>query len=585
MAFSKAQHALSLTECLDIHAAACPDALAFLFLKDGESEDGRLSYAELRNRASQAARAMLARTGPAPRVLLLFPQGLDFVVAFFAVLYAGGAAVPAPSPQGNRGTRARLRSVASAVAPDVVLTAADLVDKAAAALDGCKAPAPVSLTELEADPSGIPLPEQEPAAIAFIQYTSGSTGDPKGVVVTHANLVANMKLICERFSHAPETVTVNWLPVFHDMGLVGGTLQPVFLGGPCIMMSPVAFLQDPSRWLRAISRYGGRTSGAPNFAYDYCARRIGPEKKAGLDLSGWDCAFNGSEPVRAATLERFLGAFAECGFRREALYPTYGMAETTLFIAGGDRSTVPGFRETSDGLRVSSGNTGSLHEVLVVDPETFRSLPEGETGEIWFAGPSVSPGYLNRPEVNAEVFGQTPAGSDDPRFLRTGDLGFMRSGEVFVTGRIKDVIIVRGRNHYPHDIEATAQASHPALRVDAGAAVMVPRKGGEALVIVNELVRSALRDPPVAEIAGAVRATVSESHGLYVAAVVLLKTGGIPKTSSGKVQRRQIGTRYPTGDLPIIAEDRHGTPFGDSEAPDSNTTDNKDAENTAAQIS
>ena len=327
--------------------------------------------------------------------------------------------------------------------------------------------------------------------------------------------------------------------------------------------------------MRAITTYGGTTAGAPNFAYDFCVDRTDPDQRAGLDLRTWDIAYNGSEPVRAQTLERFAKVFATYGFRKEAFYPCYGMAEATLLIAGGAKALQPTLRplwgdeKGGEDVKtlVSCGRTWGDEELRVVDPDSHQPKPPGEVGEIWLAGSNISSGYWNQTDENARIFGASLAGENDGRFMRTGDLGLVADGELYVTGRIKDVMIIRGRNHYPQDVEATVQAAHPALRTDCGAAFLIETDAKQALFVVNEVERSVLRDVPVREIAGAVRASVSLAHGLHVTGVVLLKTAGVPKTSSGKIQRRLTRARYMSGELRIVGEDLHGRRFWEEGQP------------------
>jgi acyl-CoA synthetase (AMP-forming)/AMP-acid ligase II len=570
-----------------------PDDIAFRFLKNGDAETHHLTFGELASQARLVGTALWRQGGAEQRVLLLFPQSLDFIVAFFGTLVAGAVAVPAPHAQGSRASTARLQAVARDARPVMALTTPELQEQTTEALSGLTDPAGRNLvvTTIEALLAGtrltdrdedhaIPLPEA--SSLGLVQYTSGSTGDPRGVMISHANMIHNQELIRTQFEHQPGGVFVGWLPMFHDMGLIGNLLQPVYTGSSSVLLPPAAFLEDPVRWLRAITRYCGTTAGAPNFAYDFCVDRISMADRSDLDLRCWDIAFNGSEPVRSRTLDRFSSAFAPYGFRRSAFFPCYGMAEATLLIAGPRKSTPPvvHLMENPDGAprqAVGCGATAEGHEILVVDPATSRPLPAGEVGEIWFAGPSVAEGYWQRPDETAETFGASPAGRDDPRWLRTGDLGFLapagREGdapgkaELFVTGRIKDVIILRGRNHYPQDIEATAQASHPGLRPDCGAVFLIEEaatqtmRDRQAVILVQEVDHSILRAPPVADIAGAVRAAVSKEHGLHIAAVALLRPGSLPKTTSGKVQRRQSKARYIAGDLFILGEDRHGPAF------------------------
>ncbi len=500
-------------------------------------------------------------------VALLYPSGLDFIAALFGCFYAGATAVPALPPRADRSIE-RLTAILDDSGPIVALTTEALraATESTWKADG-KRPPLVATDEMfsEGDFEWAP---RRPAkdAPAILQYTSGSTGSPRGAVLSHGNILHNQELIRDRFEHGDDTVMVTWLPMFHDMGLIGKTIQPVFLGRPCVLMSPGAFLQKPWRWLNAISRYGGTTSGGPNFAYDLCVDRVPEPERTGLSLDTWQVAFNGSEPVRASTLERFTRAYAPHGFRPEAFYPCYGLAEATLLVAGGKKSDPPvvstapdsesGDSDDSAGARllVGCGRAEPEQQIRIVDPDGGSILSEREVGEIWIAGPSVASGYWNRPlESEATFGGRLPAMKE--RFLRTGDLGFIADGELYVTGRLKEVLIVRGRNHYPQDIEQTAEASHPALRPGCGAAFLAGENGSERLVLVQELQKKYLRDPPLKEIARCLREAVALEHGLQLAVVVLLKTGTLPKTSSGKIQRRLCRARYLEGRLAAVASD------------------------------
>ncbi|HEV7785623.1 MAG TPA: fatty acyl-AMP ligase, partial [Thermoanaerobaculia bacterium] len=460
-------HFVTPAGMLRARAEERPNQAAFTFLTDGETEAGRLTYAELDFRARAVAAALREAVPPGERALLLYPPGLDFIVAFFGCLYAGVVAVPAYPPRPNDRSQARLRAIARDAEPRVALSTSATLS----GLAGLAAMAPelaaVRWMATDALASGVSdrqLSEPSPESIAFLQYTSGSTAEPKGVEVTHANLLHNERMIGAAFEQDESSVVVGWLPLYHDMGLIGTVLQPLHAGGRCVLMSPLAFLQRPMRWLEVISRYRGTTSGGPNFAYELCVRKATPEALAGLDLTSWRVAFNGAEPVRAETLERFAGTFAPCGFRPEAFYPCYGLAEATLFVAGGvpgrrpriaeveaaalERNEVVSIAGSDRGARrlVSSGRPWMGQRIVVADPETGAACPPGRVGEIWIAGSSVARGYWRNPEATTHDFGAHLAGpgSDGP-FLRTGDLGFVADGELYVTGRLKDLIILRGR--------------------------------------------------------------------------------------------------------------------------------------------
>ncbi|HZF07637.1 MAG TPA: amino acid adenylation domain-containing protein, partial [Thermoanaerobaculia bacterium] len=546
----------SIAELLRSRASGTPDR-GYVWLSQGEEVAARLTYADLDRRA-RAIAAALSAVPPGERALLLYPPGLEFVAAYFGCLYAGVIAVPAYPPRSRR-PDPRLQSIAVDCSPRVVLTTAALLERREAIAQQVPELAPALWLDTEAllagDPGAawVPRPDR-PADIAFLQYTSGSTGTPKGVVVTHGNLLHNLEQIRVAFGQTAESVVVGWLPLFHDMGLIGNVLQPCFVGCDCVLMAPAAFLQKPARWLEAIHRFRGTTSGGPNFAYDLCARSIGPEVRDGLDLSSWSVAFNGAEPVRRATLDRFAETFAPCGFRRASFVPCYGLAEATLLVTAA--------RGVTDEPQVSCGALPSGDEVRIVQPESGVLCSGDEVGEIWISGPSVARGYWNRPEETRETFTAVTREGGGP-FLRTGDLGFVRQGELVVTGRLKDLIILRGRNLYPQDLELTAEQSHPSLRAGSGAAFAVEERGEESLVVVHEVERHA---GDLSAIADAVRRAVAEEHGVRVADVVLLRTGTIPKTSSGKIRRRECRWRYLGGDLEVVHRSRRSRDTVDTAA-------------------
>ena len=557
------QH-LTLIDLLMYRAIQQSSQIAYTFLPNGEVEQDRLSYQELDLQAKAIAAHLQRLVTQGERALLLYPPGLEFISAFFGCLYAGVVAVPAYPPRPNMNL-SRLQAIIADAQATIILTTESLFNS----LESRRSEHPELaamhwLTTDHISPNlslEWQMPKLEADTLAFLQYTSGSTGTPKGVMITHKNLLSNEQSIQTRFGHTDKTIFVGWLPLFHDMGLIGNVLQPLYLGIPSILMSPVAFLQKPFRWLQAISQYQATTSGGPNFAYDLCTRKITPEQRSQLDLSHWEIAFNGAEPIRAETLENFTNYFAPCGFRREAFYPCYGMAETTLFVSGGVKTSPPIFYEveatsleenrvipTQSGENtrtlVGCGRQGLGENIVIVDPTSFTPCVDQVVGEFWVAGGSVASGYWQRSEQTQETFQAYLKPTGEGPFLRTGDLGFLHQGELFVTGRLKDVIIVRGQNHYPQDIELTVQKSHPALRLDCGAAFTIEQKGQPQLVIVQEVERTALRGLDIKHVIGNITEAVINEHGLQVYATVLIKPGSIPKTSSGKIQRHACRQRF-----------------------------------------
>ncbi|HEY0734645.1 MAG TPA: amino acid adenylation domain-containing protein, partial [Herpetosiphonaceae bacterium] len=565
--------AVTLVELLRRRAEHQPDRPAYTFLSEGETAEVTLSYEQVDRRARAIAALLQGCATPGARALLLYPPGVEYICAFFGCLYAGIVAVPAYPPQSARLERSlpRLRAIVTDCAPTIALTTAALHQRLSPALSAD--PDFQAITWLVADDLADQAatwrePELDGATLAFLQYTSGSTAAPKGVMVSHANLLHNQRLIRQGFGHDDHATIVGWLPLYHDMGLIGNVLQPLYLGARCVLMSPIAFLQSPIRWLQAISRYRATTSGGPNFAYDLCVRKITPEQRATLDLSSWTVAFNGAEPVRAETLDRFAAAFAECGFRREAFYPCDGLAETTLRVSGGSPAAPPivtafagdelehrrvverGADQPGARSLVGCGQVLGDQRVVVVDPETGAACRPGTIGEIWVSGSSVAQGYWNRPEASAQTFGARLPSGDGP-FLRTGDLGFFHAGELFIAGRLKDLIIIRGRNYYPQDIELTVERSHSALRAGATAAFAVEIAGEERLIVAQEVERQH-RAADLDAVAAAIRQAISEQHELQTHAILLLKPGSLPKTSSGKIQRHLCRLRFLDGELDAL---------------------------------
>jgi acyl-CoA synthetase (AMP-forming)/AMP-acid ligase II len=532
----------------------------YSLLADGESESERLSYAELDRRA-RALAVLLGEHGSqaGERVLLVLPAGLDFVSALFGCFYAGALAVPLPPPDPLKPATglAQLARVARDAGARLAFSAGGVAAGETPLL---------WLDPRAADPSAADAwspREPEPAAPALLQYTSGSTSAPKGVVVRHSNLIANARAIQAVFGVSQESRGVSWLPPHHDMGLMGGILEPLWIGASTELMPPQAFLQRPLRWLKAITRLRATTCGGPNFAYDLLARRVPEAAKAELDLSSWSVAFCGAEPVRAETLDAFAQSFAACGFRREAFLPCYGLAEATLMVTGERTSPLPSLLSLDAGALeagrlapaaaggaarrlVGCGRPARGVTVAIVNGDSRTPLPEGSVGEIWLKGPGVAAGYWNDAEETRRCFEAQLADGDGP-YLRTGDLGFLSRGELVPTGRVKDLIIVRGRNLYPQDLEATLERAHPAVRAGRGVAFAASLPGGERLVVACEVNRRA-KEPP-AEIAEALKRAVATEHDVLPHAVVLLEPGALPRTPSGKPRRPLCRALFAEGRL------------------------------------
>ena len=604
----------TLVDLLRYRALHQPDKIAYRFLVDGETQTVNLTYQELEQLAIGIASQLQEFCQPGDRALLLYQPGLEYISAFFGCLYAGVVAVPAYPPRPNR-SLSRIQSILADAQATIALT----TTKIFGSLEQRVADAPELETLGWLATDRIDLSQanswQDPklgsSSLAFLQYTSGSTATPKGVTIAHENLLHNLEAIAHCFGHSSASVGVIWLPPYHDMGLIGGILQPLYAGFPVILMSPLVFLQSPFRWLQAISRYGGTTSGGPNFAYELCIKKITPEQKAQLDLRSWDVAFNGAEPINAETLEKFATTFAECGFRREAFYPCYGMAETTLIVSGGEKTAPPIYKTfeaealeknlvvpASPGRNsrtlVSCGQNIPKHQIAIAHPETLTRCAAGEVGEIWVSGASIAQGYWNKPIESNSTFNAYLADTGEGPFLRTGDLGFLEPGvrdpkgfascdpwgdpktalaqnpELFVTGRLKDLIIINGHNHYPQDIERTVEQSHPALRPTCSAAFSVEIAGEERLVIVAEVERRYRQRKRQASLSNgdplkhrsleakaviqSIRRSVSSHHDLQVYQALLIQHGSIPKTSSGKIQRHACRAGFLAATLEVVEE-------------------------------
>ncbi|NMX54430.1 non-ribosomal peptide synthetase [Pseudomonas sp. WS 5146] len=552
----------TLVQSLQHRAAQTPDQVALRFLAESAADSVVLSYRDLDQRARTIAAALQANAALGDRAVLLFPSGPDYVAAFFGCLYAGVIAVPAYPPESTkRHHQERLLSIISDAEPRLLLTIASLADGLAQIEN---APPVLSVDTLQTAGNWVE-PALQADDIAFLQYTSGSTALPKGVQVSHGNLVANEVLIRRGFGidlH-PDDVIVSWLPLYHDMGLIGGLLQPIFSGVPCVLMSPAYFLGRPLRWLEAISEYGGTISGGPDFAYRLCSERVSETALERLDLSKWRVAYSGSEPIRLDTLERFAEKFAVCGFTSNNFFASYGLAEATLFVAGGTRGQgIPALRVDEQALAanraepgqgsaiMSCGTSQPEHAVLIADPHTLTELPDNRVGELWAAGPSIAHGYWRNPEASAKTFVQHAGRT----WLRTGDLGFIRDGEVYITGRLKDLLIVRGHNLYPQDIEQTVEREVEVVRKGRVAAFAVNHQGLEGIGIAAEISRSVQKILPPEALIKAIRQAVAEAYQEAPSVVVLLNPGALPKTSSGKVQRSACALRHADGSLDSYAQ-------------------------------
>ncbi|MEU6376334.1 fatty acyl-AMP ligase [Streptomyces sp. NPDC046909] len=555
----------TFTEVILENAAAHAAKDALIHLQDDTAE--HVTYAALDTRARRIAVWLRARGAVGRQVLLLHPSGTGFTAAFLGCLYAGAVAVPAPLPTDQGRGLARVTGILRDAEAVAVLTSPELAPALEAWLASENMPHVHCLgTDGEdgfADPADWRPPATGPGDLAFLQYTSGSTSDPKGVMVTHANLLANEAAIQAWTGTGPDTVGGGWLPHYHDLGLIGHILQPLYTGGTAVLMPPTAFLKRPYRWLKMIDDYRLSGSGGPNFAFDLCVRRVTDEQLATLDLSGWRVAPNGAEPVRADTLQAFADRFAPAGFRPETFFPCYGMAETTLLVTGCRPESPPVTRQADAGalelgelappvegssVRTLAGS-GTVRdcEIRITDPATGADRPPGTIGEIWVRGPSVTPGYFRNPRATAQS--RSPDG-----WLRTGDLGVLDGGELFVTGRLKEVIILAGRNVYPHDVERTVQSADRSLASGTGAAFAVQSAAGEHLVVVQEVRAAAVPDGDLRAVATAVQLQIGRQFSVAAGNVVLVRPGTVRRTTSGKVQRTLMRRLFLEGALVPLYE-------------------------------
>lgn len=567
--------ATSLIDVLCWRAKNQAEKVAYRFLKDGENEDESITYEELDRRVRSRASILQESTREGDRAMILLPSGIDFITAFFSCLYAKVIAIPVSPPHSARletSLEATLR-IAGDARPAVVILSESLFEAIQSQSQIKDQFRGIKLIVVSGeDNSGKSEKWREPAIdgndLAFLQYTSGSTTTPRGVMVSHRNLLHNLNFIQESFGQTSESRTVIWLPPYHDMGLIGGILQPLFTGNPVTLIPHLMFLQRPIRWLEAITRFKATTSGGPNFAYELCLRKIKPEQREQLDLSSWEVAFNGAEPLNPKTVEQFSEFFAPCGFRREAFLPCYGLAETTLLVAGGPKAKLPLMKNfQKSGLEknkvilakahtleaktlVSCGRNFGGQQIRIVNPETLSPSASDQIGEIWVSGPSVSKGYWNKPLETEATFEARISGTGEGQFLRTGDLGFLQEGELFIAGRLKNLIIIDGKNHFAHDIESTVEKAHPGIWPLGCAVFSIENNGTEKVIVLAE-VRPKLVEEQ-AEVIKAIRKAVSEQHELPVFDIKLTLPGTIPRTTSGKIRHFLCKKDYLSGTVKEI---------------------------------
>lgn len=569
---AKAAGIQSLVDMLEYRAHRHSDELAFRYLASDGSEKSSITYGELQRRARAVAAQLVERTVPGDRVMLLIPPGLDYIAAFFGCVYAGTMAVPAYPPNPRRADPRVARMVGDCGARVALVTSAFI-----ARLDDWLQHSPelrgmvwLDVDRLQrSDASQWRAPALTKSSLAMLQYTSGSTGDPRGVMLTHGNLLHNLEVIHQVTRHREGDNAVFWLPPFHDMGLIGGILEPIYANVPTTLMAPASFLQQPLVWLKAITKYRATTSGAPNFAYALCVERISEEDRQTLDLSSWRTSFNGAEPINAETIARFHSAFRETGLRDDVMLPCYGLAEATLLVSGrpvarashtrvvdrarleaGNFREVPVDNPNAVSL-VTSGSPVESASVFIVDPDTSIACDAGVIGEIWVSSGSVAAGYWNQKDATAATFHASVA-NDERAYLRTGDLGVLSDGDLIVTGRLKDLVILDGRNYYPHDIEVAAERSHIGLRAGYSAAFSVPGAWREQLVFVAEVSRRYASEQNV-ELFQSVRTELAATVGVVPHEIVLISHHSMPRTSSGKVQRRACRAAYLGDTLDVVA--------------------------------
>ncbi|ESP93940.1 non-ribosomal peptide synthetase [Pseudoalteromonas luteoviolacea] len=587
--FNVKEKANSFVDIVKYYAEVQPEKCAYRFLKNGEDLAQTLTYREL-DKDARAIASNLQACGTVERAMLVYSPGLEFVKAFFGCLYAGVASVPVYLPSARAESWQRLRGIMNDAEVQAILldpSCVESVNKWLFADDEQGKPQLITTNSLDdSAENNWAEPVFDADKLAFLQYTSGSTGAPKGVMVSHGNLLHNQSLIEAKFCHTNESVVVGWLPQYHDMGLIGNILHPVYMGATSILMSPAAFLQNPLRWLKAISQYQANTSGGPNFAFDLCVQRVSEADKKTLDLSSWDVAFNGAEPISPQTLENFYQAFKGCGFKRQAFYPCYGLAESTLMVSGVEKAAEPAvvhldrsaledhhivIKSAPDDDTCSLVSCGAVEAgvtLQIVNPDSGTTIEDGSVGEIWVSGDSIGLGYWKREALSQSAFYAQLEGYQ-ARFLRTGDLGFVHNGQVFVSGRLKDLIILRGKNYYPQDLEATAQSVSAALKPARGIAFVGESslQGGQPdVVLIQEVERTSLRKVNFAQLEKSIKQAIYSTFDLHIE-VLLVKPGQVPITSSGKVRRSLCKANYQQDQYQGLNKTQNTTSKGSHEPP------------------
>ncbi|MEA5536255.1 fatty acyl-AMP ligase [Crocosphaera sp. XPORK-15E] len=567
----------TLIELLRLRATKTPDGHGYTFLIDGKTETPPLTYGELDRQAKAIATLLQKYQARGERALLLYPQGLEVIAAFCGCLYAGVIAIPVPPPESGRLKRTlpRLRAIVKdanakfALTTEGILSLVENVKDEFPEFDQMNwidtATVDLSLAEHWQDP------QVDKDELAYLQYTSGSTSTPKGVMLSHFNLMHHAHYLQRACGYDENSITHTWMPYFHDYGLVEGMMVPLYNGTPCYLMSPFSFIKRPIQWLRNITKYKVTHSQAPNFAYDLCIRRVKPKEIPQLNLSSWQAAGNAAEPINPRVMSNFVETFSPCGFKWETFAPAYGLAEYTLLVSNKPKGTHPVFAcleanaleqdkivdadpEQEKGIRVlaSCGQLVCETKVAIVHPDTLTHCATDEVGEIWVSDPSMAQGYWQRQEDTENTFGAYIKDTQEGPFLRTGDLGFLKDGELYITGRMKDLIIIRGTNHYPQDLEWTVQHLDPVFRSDYGAAFSIENDGEENLVIVQEIERRT-GDLDTEKLLGDIRQEIAEEHEIQTYAIVLAKSGTVLKTASGKIQRRACRQNFLNGTMNIMA--------------------------------